>query len=155
MAEFQSCIDAGCTAKHHARGLCNRHHRQWLKGRERDVPIGRRAPKPKADCEIRDCDRKVIGRGLCHSHSQQAYSFRIDATEFKAWVNATPGCMICGRNVALEVDHDHSCCDRVRRTCGQCNRGLLCKRCNWAIGRFHDDAELISRAVEYLRTPRA
>ena len=33
----------------------------------------------------------------------------------------------------LHIDHDHSCCPEPvteKRTCGECNRGLLCGPCN-------------------------
>lgn len=30
----------------------------------------------------------------------------------------------------LHVDHSHDCCDKKTRTCGECNRGLLCGICN-------------------------
>jgi hypothetical protein len=41
----------------------------------------------------------------------------------------------------LSVDHDH----RTGR-----NRGLLCHRCNVALGGFQDDVQLIQWALEYL-----
>lgn len=55
-------------------------------------------------------------------------------------------CAICLRpdnGIRLAVDHNH--------TTGKV-RGLLCKRCNKALGGFRDDPSLISRAAEYLRT---
>jgi hypothetical protein len=37
-----------------------------------------------------------------------------------------------------QVDHDHTCCPRqvkaTAKTCGKCIRGLLCFRCNTALG---------------------
>jgi len=43
----------------------------------------------------------------------------------------------------LCVDHEHST-DRIR--------GLLCHRCNAAIGRFGDSINLLNRAIKYLET---
>lgn len=46
-------------------------------------------------------------------------------------------CAICGhlshyqgKIQRLQVDHDHSCCDIKAKSCGKCNRGLLCADCN-------------------------
>lgn len=55
-------------------------------------------------------------------------------------------CAICGgrqrdyRNLA--VDHDHR---------SGVVRGLLCDDCNQCLGKFRDDPERFSRAVEYLK----
>jgi hypothetical protein len=43
----------------------------------------------------------------------------------------------------LYVDHDHS----TRRV-----RGLLCGKCNVAIGNFDDNVKLLEKAIEYLKT---
>ena len=61
-------------------------------------------------------------------------------------------CAICGepetrKNAhgeidALSVDHSHIT---------QINRGLLCNRCNVAIGRFGDRLDLLEKATAYLR----
>jgi hypothetical protein len=54
-------------------------------------------------------------------------------------------CLLCGkvnRNGArLSVDHDHKTGDI---------RGLLCTRCNSALGQLYDDYLLVQRAAEYL-----
>lgn len=56
------------------------------------------------------------------------------------------GCAICGATAAgrwgtLHVDHDH--------TTGAL-RGILCHRCNTALGLFGEDPGLMDRAADYL-----
>jgi hypothetical protein len=54
------------------------------------------------------------------------------------------GCAVCHKppgNISLHVDHDH--------VTGKI-RGLLCVGCNNAIGQFHDDADLLARAIDYV-----
>jgi hypothetical protein len=46
-----------------------------------------------------------------------------------------------GKILPLSVDHNHKT-GRVR--------GLLCKRCNVAIGMLDDNPKLLARALEYL-----
>lgn len=62
-------------------------------------------------------------------------------------------CSICNlifsKDNRMYIDHDHLCCSK-EKTCGQCTRGLLCKRCNWAIGLFDDNPEKLKSAVIYL-----
>ena len=67
-------------------------------------------------------------------------------------------CGICAVPLAEEgidtnVDHDHSCCPGAK-SCGQCVRGLLCNRCNLALGQFDDDVVVLQRAINYLSEAR-
>jgi N12 class adenine-specific DNA methylase len=60
-------------------------------------------------------------------------------------------CAICKKESdLLVVDHNHSCCSQ-RKTCGKCNRGLLCRSCNTLIGLAEESKEILSNAIEYLR----
>lgn len=60
-------------------------------------------------------------------------------------------CAICGQPFVKtpHIDHKHACCPN-RPTCGECNRGLLCKDCNLGLGRFKDSIEILSNAIKYL-----
>lgn len=50
-------------------------------------------------------------------------------------------CLICNREVKLVVDHCH--------TSGKV-RGLLCYRCNSALGSFKDSVNILNNAIKYL-----
>lgn len=65
-------------------------------------------------------------------------------------------CPICLRSgLPMNVDHDHACCpDADSKTCGKCVRGLLCRYCNFGLGRFDDDPDRLWRAIEYLLRAR-
>jgi len=65
-------------------------------------------------------------------------------------------CKICllpgeakGERRPLHVDHDHACCPSSR-SCGSCVRGLLCQRCNKALGLLRDNTWSLQRAIDYL-----
>lgn len=62
------------------------------------------------------------------------------------------GCAICGRHPNLDeflcVDHDHSCCPG-EKSCGECVRGLLCRRCNFALGTLENE-EFLQKGMRYL-----
>ena len=73
-------------------------------------------------------------------------AYGIDIKGYNAILDAQGGvCAICkceclsGRHLA--VDHDHETGDV---------RGLLCSRCNTAIGLLRDDETLFTKAIEYL-----
>lgn len=52
------------------------------------------------------------------------------------------------------VDHDHACCPTSSRSCGKCIRGVLCSRCNKALGAFLDSTTVLLRAIRYLEASR-
>lgn len=62
-------------------------------------------------------------------------------------------CKICrGANkngFDLAVDHDHRCCPG-KGSCGECVRGLLCRKCNSGIGLLADSPEVFRMAAAYL-----
>jgi Recombination endonuclease VII len=68
-------------------------------------------------------------------------------------------CAICGNPEvrktpkgevkSLAVDHDHKCCPG-HRSCGECVRGLICEKCNHALGQTSDDVVILGSAISYL-----
>jgi hypothetical protein len=65
-------------------------------------------------------------------------------------------CAVCKRpkeenaGFELSVDHDHKCCPD-RTSCGECVRGLLCNRCNRALGLLGDSIEVLKEMIAYLQ----
>lgn len=49
------------------------------------------------------------------------------------------------------IDHNHRCCPGLYG-CGVCVRGLLCHKCNQALGCLRENPEIIYRAYEYITT---
>lgn len=80
-------------------------------------------------------------------------SYSLTPERYEAMFQRQGGrCAICDQperkpNTALTVDHDHACCP-TKQSCGKCIRGLLCSRCNIAIGLLGDHN--VPRAAGYL-----
>lgn len=76
-----------------------------------------------------------------------ARTYGLTAEQYNAMYEQQRGCCaICAIHAsemkyALAVDHDHET-DRVR--------GLLCRKCNAAIGFFKEDAATLQSAIDYL-----
>lgn len=112
-------------------------------------------PSGRSSRPRRFCGRKCLSDW---HNAQQTREFRRDS-----WLRAKYGitleaygalladqggvCRLCGtpekdaRHGVLDVDHDHET--------GQI-RGLLCHRCNWALGIMRDDLTWLRAAVAYL-----
>jgi hypothetical protein len=64
-------------------------------------------------------------------------------------------CFICKRpekgDRRLSIDHDHSCCPSGR-SCGGCVRGLICLKCNTALGACNDDPQILLSMISYLQS---
>ena len=54
----------------------------------------------------------------------------------------------------VHVDHDHLCCPSRYKTCGKCIRGLLCSRCNNALGLVQDRLSVLINLGRYLERTR-
>lgn len=78
----------------------------------------------------------------CVNSSVRAATYGITKEEILRLELAADGlCQICKRPGRLCIDHDHS----TRMV-----RGVLCKKCNSAIGLLGDDPKIIRAALDYL-----
>jgi len=72
-------------------------------------------------------------------------TYGISREDYKTMNDSQNGvCAICGfdnNGKPLYVDHDH----RTNKI-----RGLLCQKCNTAIGLLYDDPDIIKKAAKYL-----
>ena len=99
-------------------------------------------------------------QGQAHVRSMNLKRFGLTLEEYEVMLAAQGGvCAACGGaetsasgGVAvnsLSVDHDHSCCEG-QRSCGKCVRGLLCNRCNRALGMLGDSTERLEALLSYM-----
>jgi hypothetical protein len=93
------------------------------------------------------------------------YKYKITLEKYEEM--AKNGCEVCGENPyehkILHLDHDHNCCPvnyidgkaENFSTCGLCVRGVLCNKCNAAVGRYEkgvmrEDYPLRDKIITYV-----
>ena len=77
--------------------------------------------------------------------------YKMTLAEFDARLAAQGGvCAMCGELPASQwhVDHDHGCCPKGGESCGKCVRGIVCARCNLAVGIYESHAILAAAYLE-------
>ena len=72
----------------------------------------------------------------------------------KMWDQQEGCCYLCEQPLPnntseVMIDHDHAHC-APNSSCPLCQRGLACKRCNWAIGVVADNPDLLRRIADNL-----
>jgi hypothetical protein len=108
-----------------------------------------RSTKSGYGAYCKPCHNSVVAENRQKNHGgNRAFwlnrRYRVDAAQV-AWMILQQGgvCALCGSGKPEHVDHDH----RTKRV-----RGILCFNCNRGLGKFADDVELMSRAVDYLES---
>lgn len=98
-------------------------------------------------CRCAECKAAIVVARLKNRYGLDEKTYR------DMWDRQNGMCPICQNRLEVgevHVDHDHLCCRGSSKTCGRCVRGLLCRGCNLAIGRFKDDPDRIREAVTYI-----
>lgn len=92
-----------------------------------------------------------------YKDSRLRSTFNITLSEYNDLLDKQGGgCAVCrakpsDQKRSLHVDHDHSCCNGYR-SCGKCVRGILCTKCNTAMGLANESIETLSSMIDYLRS---
>ena len=143
--------------EHYCKGMCrpcynHAYHQQYPKTQAECHPQRRKyagtlcrqcwiALKPPAICHP---NRPSYAGELCRNCSDSKKLYGLSYYEIAA-DNHT--CRICGKppaeNRRHNIDHDHTT---------KAIRGILCNRCNNALGFFNDSVVLLQRAIDYLNS---
>lgn len=146
-SSIRTCDVPACDRRHEARGLCANHYQ--LARKAGNLP-------PPGPPRIRQApDREKLN--AYHRNYLRHYTYGLDRGVIPLLVESVGSrCQICATDLdvsSARIDHDHTCCT-TRPGCGQCVRGILCNRCNTALGLFGDDPERLAQALAYLTGPR-
>src|ERR1039457_1875679 len=86
----------------------------------------------------------------CHAIRQRLYKFHLTDEQYQAMLLAQGGaCAIC--KFIPGPEDNRLCVDHIHGT--DIVRGLLCGKCNPALGQFEDSLELLGKAIEHLTIP--
>jgi hypothetical protein len=113
------------------------------------------------DMHLSNRNNKYPGRTFCkecfkstnHIRNVRGHGLTEDQY-FQILEEQNYSCKICKEKESsskkrLSIDHDHKHCPG-ERGCAECFRGLLCHKCNTALGGFRDRVDLLQKAIEYL-----
>ncbi len=150
------CVEEGCHESVKAKGLCKAHYQRLLRHGHTKY---RDRKKPPKSCSAPGCTDILYSNGKCAKHyarGKRMQGYGITQEQHDTLFAQSGGmCWICegpetsrdgssGKVRALAVDHCHG---------SGAVRGLLCRRCNQAIGMFRDDTDLLGKAIQYLLKP--
>ena len=112
--------------------------RQWKKGK------AKREADPVMMAEWKE-SRRWIWFKHRYNITKEQWDIRFESQGRRC---ANPGCRTDDPgNGGWHIDHDHR---SGYRCCGKCKRGILCQRCNQALGLLDDGAEKIRGLADYV-----
>ena len=100
--------------------------------------------------QIRESGKQYRGTEKGRENARKAsikYSYGLFYEEWlEMWESQNEKCAICGESF---LSPSNACIDHNHKT--NEIRGLLCRKCNAAIGLLNDNPELLKKAIEYLK----
>jgi hypothetical protein len=151
------CTVDGCEIRHYAKGYCRLHYDR-IRNNGRIYTLREVIPADVEKLFYKEVNGKMQKAGIysLERRLEQKYNMTLEQYEFFA----QHGCNVCGSETGsrsernLHVDHDHKCCPGVN-SCGECVRGVVCGKCNTAIGyyergKLRDDYPNKAKIVKYL-----
>lgn len=179
MTEPRTCSIADCGRPIYARNYCSGHYARSRRAPHtlhdpvrlyQDTTIrDEKGRKQCLDCQrwlseamfirnTKTTDRLFWYCSPCRSIKRRDSQYNLAPGQFDSMLAAQRGlCAICKSpesGKAWNVDHDHSCCPKPRHSCGKCVRGILCTRCNFAIGHFLDNPDAMRAGAQYVESYR-
>ena len=141
-----------CGKPAHRIDLCREHFNEFQRKPRPDGPRKGRPVPVYTICPVRRCEGKVTSKSIvCSKHRIWSWKYGIPQSAIAEMLeNAQCSNQACNATNDLVMDHDHSCCRGNTKTCGKCNRGFLCRRCNTALGMLQDNPELIRGLLVHL-----
>jgi hypothetical protein len=140
------CSIEGCEKSHYAKSYCRMHYSRW----------DRTGSTETTNKSLKDGIYYYKGKPHYTKAYVLKYKYKLTIEEYDE--RAANGCNICGDKPerSLHVDHDHACCSGRGATCGNCVRGVVCNRCNTALGKYdngllREDNKLKDKIAEYVR----
>lgn len=145
-----TCKVRECTRPVIARGLCVGHVRRMDKFG--DTLESKPLMRPRTGCAVDECNNPHAAKGWCDVHYGPYRRYKLTPEQYSAKLaEQGGGCAICGIfETPMHVDHDHACCNLKKKSCGKCVRGLLCSRCNLALGYVRENLMIVKALDEYL-----
>ena len=132
------CTVEGCDIRHYAKGYCRMHYDR-VRDYGRTYTLRQVVAADEEKTFYRDIDGKKVKVGLYSLERRLEKKYNLTLEEYEEF--AKNGCNVCGAETGsssdrnLHVDHDHKCCPGTE-SCGNCVRGVVCNRCNTAIGLY-------------------
>jgi len=149
------CLIDGCENLQARIDWCQRHYDQLRKGRKPTLIFDGKWSRglERKRCGLSTCAASTPQWALiCQVHRTLATKYGVSQADLvKLWADGS--CQACGdpNGVRMSIDHDHSCCPVGNgRKCGNCTRGLLCHRCNVALGNARDSVDHLRSLIAYL-----